>query len=276
MKNTISPLLRLDGVTVRLSAMEGPVLLLEDITLDLHQGEWLAIVGPNGSGKSTLAKVIAGLCPPTEGTVMTDVQGRESAFVQMIFQNPDTHLFGETVYDEVCFGLENRGIPGEQIRERAMAALREVGLEHKADAAVASLSGGQKQLLAAAGCLAVRPDVLLFDEATSMLDPLSRDCLLHTARRLQQSGMTIVWITQLLEELAYADRAIALENGAQVYEGSPERFFYEGPDASMCERLGFQPPFTVAVARGLLLRGLRLEPLPLTPEDLAKAVSSAQ
>ncbi|UUZ79659.1 ATP-binding cassette domain-containing protein [Paenibacillus sp. P26] len=220
-------LLRLEGVSCSLPSAEGTRYPLRGIDLTVRRGEWLAVAGPNGAGKSTLAKVMAGLFKPAEGQVcrFPHESDETDSFIQLVFQNPDTHLFGETVYEEVVFGLEQTGAKPKQVAERATEALREVGLLAKAHAPVSSLSGGQKRLLAGAGRLALRPAVLLFDEATSMLDPLSREQLLGLARKFHRAGTAIVWITQLLDELPDADRVAALDKGRIVFTGTAEEFF---------------------------------------------------
>ncbi|WP_426448143.1 ATP-binding cassette domain-containing protein [Paenibacillus sp. S-38] len=271
-------LLRMENLTYTLSTADGSRVLLQDINLSVRQGEWLAVAGTNGSGKSTLARTMAGLYKPTSGTVR--LHGTDAApelggsTIPLVFQNPDTHLLGETVYEEVRFGLEYMGLSDEEMEERVEEALRDTGLLPLAHRLVESLSGGQKQLLAAAGCLALRPPLLLFDEATSMLDPLSREALLETARRKHREGTTVVWVTQLLDELSFADRVAAVDGGRLVFCGTPGAFFYErsAEGTTPCERLGFEPPYAVRVARELERLGLPLRRKPLTVEELAEAV----
>lgn len=277
--NRIAPAIELQGVSYAAAAAAGETkTLLQEVNMRLPKGQWLAVIGANGSGKSTLAKLMAKLYPPTTGTVMYGDRSAAgcSPFVQVIFQNPDVQMIGETVYDDVCFGLDNYGFPFGEIHRLAMDALEKVGLAAMADASPAVLSGGQKQLLQAAGCLAVQPEVLIFDEAASMLDPMSRQRLLQSARRLHAEGATIIWITQLLDELEASERIIALESGAVVFDGSKEMFFYpeHGEADSVCERLGFAPPYAVRVALELMKRGRRLDPLPFSIEEVGEAVAA--
>lgn len=268
----------LQGVSYAAAAAGETKTLLQETDMHISRGQWLAIVGANGSGKSTLAKLMAKLYPATTGTVVYSNQLEASyrPFVQIIFQNPDVQMMGETIYEDVRFGLDNYGFPSGEIHGLAMNALDKVGLTALADASPAVLSGGQKQLLQAAGCLAVQPEVLIFDEAASMLDPMSRQRLLQAARSLHGEGTTIVWITQLLDELEASERIVALESGAIVFDGSRETFFYPRPGevGSACERLGFSPPYAVQIALELMKRGRRLHPLPFSIEELGKAVSA--
>jgi energy-coupling factor transport system ATP-binding protein len=256
------------------SSYDGPRPIISDLSLDIHRGEWLSLVGTNGSGKSTLAKVIAGIYPVSSGTLTYEIE--ENPPVQFVFQNPDLQIIGENVYEEVCFGMDNFGVKPARMHERAMEALTKVGLSQLTDRPTSQLSGGQKQLLAIAGCLAVNPAVLLFDEATSMLDPLSRKNIIEVAQELHREGKTIVWITQLLDELACSDRIVALDEGSIVFEGSKEQFFYgtgQGNfEESGCERLGFKAPYTIQVAQLLLKQGCQLNPMPFTPDQLSEAV----
>jgi energy-coupling factor transport system ATP-binding protein len=194
--------------------------------------------------------------------------------VQMVFQNPEAQIVGETLYEDVCFGLENRAVDPAEMPGRALAALRQVGLADKLHHPVTMLSGGQKQLLGIAGCLATEADAIVFDEATAMLDPASRERMLGVVKQLHQGGATVIWITQWLEELAYADRVIALEDGKIVYGGDPRGFFYAvAGEGSACERMGFAPPYVVQVAEGLRRRGVELVGRPILPQELSEAVS---
>lgn len=269
-------ILALDRVSFVWAASGASRPALDNVSFAVRRGEWLAIVGTNGSGKSTLAKIIAGLLAPSAGTVA--IRASEQPLVRMIFQNPDTQIIGETIEDEMWLALACAGLAPQEMRRRAWEALEQVGLAQLGDASVARLSGGQKQLLAIAGSLAAKPAAYIFDEATSMLDPAAKENIVRIARQLHREGKTIVWITQLLDELAWADRVIALQAGSVAFEGSPQRFFYEQPDGcgSHCERVGLLLPYAVRVARGLLSRGHKLAKLPLSPEELGKAVGEVR
>lgn len=262
---------RLTDVSVAFAGAEEIRPVLQELDVQINRGEWVALVGRNGSGKSTLGRVLAGLLPISRGEME-----RMASTVQMVFQNPDAQIVGETVWEDVCFGLENFAVPPAEMPARVERALAQVGLTAKKDADVATLSGGQKQLLAVAGCLAMEADVLIFDEATSMLDPQSRARLLQVAKEVHRTGRTVLWITQWMDELGHADRVIALEQGRVAYAGTPEAFFYEREDADRlgapCEQLGFALPYVVQVARELELRGVRLQRRPLVPEEMGEAV----
>ncbi|MBL0386846.1 ATP-binding cassette domain-containing protein [Tumebacillus sp. ITR2] len=250
------------------SAKSGIRFVLQEVDLEVRRGDWIAIIGRNGSGKSTLGRVMAGLLPVSRG-----VCERGDGRVQLVFQNPDAQIVGETVWEDVCFGLENLAVPTEEMPARAEAALSKVGLLEKKDADVSTLSGGQKQLLAVAGCLAMQAEVLIFDEATSMLDPESRASLLRVAADLHLTGRTVVWITQWMDEVVRAERVAALETGRVVFEGTPEQFFYgrDGED-SPSDRLHFAPPYAVQVARALEQTGVALRTRPLLPEQVGDAL----
>lgn len=265
-----------ENVSVAFAGEEGVRTVLQDVELEIAAGEWVAIVGRNGSGKSTLGRVLAGLLPVSKGTCE-----RMAGVVQLVFQNPDAQIVGETVWEDVCFGLENLAVPPEEMPARVEAALKSVGLWGKKDADVATLSGGQKQLLAVAGCLAMEADVLVFDEATSMLDPLSRARLVEVAEALHREGRTVLWITQWMEEVGRVGRVVALEAGRVVFDGGPEGFFYgeaegaggaEGLAVTPCERLGFAAPYVVRVARSLERRGVKLLKRPLVPEQVEEMI----
>jgi energy-coupling factor transport system ATP-binding protein len=266
-------ILAFDKLTYNVPASDGWKTILQDIELKLFEREWLAIVGSNGSGKSTLAKLIARLYQAPAGTVIYPSGDKPS--VQLVMQNPDTQVIGETVFEDVCIGMMNKGLDTNFIKKRALEALSKVGLSALRDAAVIRLSGGQKQLLSIAGCIAVKPSILVFDEATSMLDPMSRGRILQIAQELHREGTTIVWITQILDELSCCDRVAAMSNGRLVFTGTKRDFFYNREDfssPSICEQLGFIPPYTIQVVHSLLKKGCKLDGLPLTPAELGKAV----
>ncbi|WP_158560647.1 ATP-binding cassette domain-containing protein [Paenibacillus contaminans] len=207
--------------------------------------------------------------------------------VQLVMQNPEAQTIGETVFEDVCFGLENRGIAPEDMAVMAEEALAKTGLAGYAGRMTKELSGGQKQLLAIAGALAAGSSVIVFDEATSMLDPASRERILGVVKELHRQGTAVVWITQLLDELAFADRVVVMDGGKAVFDGEPRQFFYDASfpvvDAdgdrveheTCCDRYGFVRPFAVETARLLIGKGFTLPKLPLTPEELAEAVAEA-
>ncbi|CAM3949125.1 ATP-binding cassette domain-containing protein [Alicyclobacillus pomorum] len=246
---------------------------LRDFTVAIPRGQWVAVVGTNGSGKSTLGRVLSGLCPISRGDVVISPSDQGHSKVGLVFQDPNAQIVGQTVSEDIAFGLENIGTPPHDIPNRVAAALSAVGLRVSPDTPVETLSGGQKQLLCVAATLAMRPTGIVFDEVTAMQSPRIRLALLQVAKRLRDEGVTVLWVTQWLDELAYADRVIALDRGHKVYDG-PVRAFFERMHGqpSACELLGFSRPFVVEVADELRNAGMELTDLPLTPEALAKAV----
>lgn len=251
-------------------------MVLKDLTLTIPEGEWLAIVGTNGSGKSTLGRVLAGLSDISRGTLF-DQQGNRP-FAPFVFQNPEAQNLGDTVQEDVYFGLDCHGMAKEEMATRTQRALNLVSLGTQRHRKVSELSGGQKQRLALADALALESDSLVFDEATSMLNPLSRQAVLKVVRQLHQRGTTVVWITQWLDELADASRVLALADGEVAFDGTPREFFYGRVDESQarespCEQLGFRPPYVVALARELHERGYLHGLQPVSEEDFVEAFS---
>lgn len=246
---------------------------LRNINLDIRQGEWVSITGMNGSGKSTLSRLFNGLLVPTEGTVhVGGLQLKDSdnlriikQKLQVVFQNPDAQTVGSTLVEDIAFGLESRGLTRYEIKYRIEAALKKVDLTHKLLEEVSSLSGGQRQRLAIASCLALEPEYLVFDESTSMLDPMGRKEIYKLARSLWRKGITVIWITQRLEEVATAGRVVILEQGSIRFDGTATELFYE---SSLPLEYRWDPPAVIRI--GLLLKeqGIALEDLPLEEEEL--------
>ncbi|MDD6051028.1 MAG: energy-coupling factor transporter ATPase, partial [Clostridiales bacterium] len=201
---------------------------LSHVTLDVKRGEFLAVLGHNGSGKSTLAKLLNALYLPTQGQVIAcgydtaddahlwDIRQQAG----MIFQNPDNQIVATIVREDVAFGMENLGVPHDDMVRRIDEALEAVRMTDYAEAAPHMLSGGQKQRVAIAGILAMQPSVIIADEATAMLDPSGRKEVLQTIRRLnREKGITVVWITHFMEEAAQADRIVVMNKGTSVLSG---------------------------------------------------------
>lgn len=242
---------------------KGPTL--SNVTLDIADGEFLCILGGNGSGKSTLAKHLNALLVPDSGSVevdglntsdpqlVYDVRSR----VGMVFQNPDDQLVATLVENDIAFGPENLGVPTNELSQRVADALASVGLMGFEQHETHALSGGQKQRVAIAGALAMHPEVLILDEASSMLDPRGRHGLLKVCQELNRAGMTIVMITHFMEEAALADRVVVLDRGRIALEGTPEEILTR---ADELHSLNLEEPFACQLALELKRRGLDITP----------------
>ncbi|MCL6516845.1 MAG: energy-coupling factor transporter ATPase [Alicyclobacillus sp.] len=228
------PLIRVQGVSYAYRVREGKSIpVLHGVSFEVHEGEHLAIIGHNGSGKSTLAKHLNGLIVPDAGDVLVDgMNTRDKRSLReirkrvgMVFQHPDNQMVATIVEDDVAFGLENLGVPEDEMRRRVDEALRAVGMEAHRDRPPHHLSGGQKQRVAIAGILAMRPRCIVLDEATSMLDSYGRQELMEVIGRLHGEGIAIVSITHHMAEVALADRVLVMEAGRIVMEGTPREVF---------------------------------------------------
>lgn len=204
------------------------------VSLTVERGSFVVVLGRNGSGKSTFAKLLNGILIPTEGKVL--VEGMDTSDddsivairrkVGMVFQNPDNQLVSNVVEEDVAFGPENLGIPPEEIRARVDGALATVGMTAFAHHAPHKLSGGQKQRVAIAGILAMKPDCIILDEATAMLDPRGRREIMETVTRLnREEGITVILITHHMEEAIHADRVLVMEKGVFIDDGTPREIF---------------------------------------------------
>lgn len=224
--------LALDHVTYQYD--QGGKTAVKDVTLSIGRGEFVALLGHNGSGKSTIAKLLNGLYTPTKGTVrVSGMDTSDSKLIWeirrragMVFQNPDNQIVATRVRDDVAFGLENIGVPSDEMPGRIDQALSDVGMTAFADRAPHLLSGGQKQRVAIAGILAMQPEALILDEATAMLDPSGRKDVLDIVKRLNSElGITVVWITHFMEEATQADRVVVMHEGTIVMDGTPRQVF---------------------------------------------------
>ena len=243
---------------------------LSEVSLDLRQGEYVGVVGPNGGGKSTLVRLLNGLLKPDSGRVL--VSGRDPAtepfevrkHLGLLFQNPENGLVAPFVEDDVAFGLENLGVPREEMRERVARAIRTVGLEGFERREPHTLSGGEKQRVALAGLLVAEPEILVLDEPTSMLDSAGRIEVLEYLHALQ-SEKTVLHVTHHLEELTGADRIYVLNGGELVADETPERFF---SNAELLRENRLVLPVVPRLAFGLGFPPAKLR----TPEELAQAI----
>ena len=251
---------------------------LNNVSLTINDGEFVAVVGHNGSGKSTLAKHLNALLLPTEGKVLVD--GMDTADeadtlsirqrVGMVFQNPDNQLVNTIVEEDVAFGPENIGVPGNEIRTRVDRALAAVGMEKYAHSAPNMLSGGQKQRIAIAGMLAMQPKVLVLDEATAMLDPKGRRDIIDLVTKLhKENGITVVMITQYMEEVIGADRVAVMSGGELILEGTPKEVFSQD---ELLHKHRLDVPVMQQLANRLNTRGANLPKSILNVEEMAQAI----
>ena len=246
---------------------------LENVSFHVKQGEWLSIIGHNGSGKSTTVRLIDGLLEAESGQIIIDGQELTEDNVWelrhkigMVFQNPDNQFVGATVEDDVAFGLENKGIPLKDMKERVGQALDLVGMSEFKMREPARLSGGQKQRVPIAGAVASRPQVTILDEATSMLDPEGRLELIRTIRAIRQKyNLTVISITHDLDEVALSDRVIVMKNGKVESTSTPKALFGRG---NRLISLGLDVPFTSRLMAALAANGLDIGTEYLTEKEL--------
>ena len=251
---------------------------LSHISAKIRQGEFVAVLGHNGSGKSTLAKLINALYIPGEGNVVVcgyDTKNEKLVWeirrrAGMIFQNPDNQIVATVVKEDVAFGLENLGVPTEEMIPRIEQALSAVRMSKYADSAPHILSGGQKQRVAIAGILAMEPSVIIADEATAMLDPSGRKEVLETVLMLNRSkGITVLWITHFMEEAALADRVLVVTDGKIQLEGTPAQVFDRVKEM---KEMHLDVPPMAALADDLRKEGMPLPGGILTVEDMVREV----
>lgn len=248
---------------------------LAGVSLEIRRGEWLAIIGHNGSGKSTLAKVMNGLIEANTGSVVVNgkVLTEETVFearrtVGMVFQNPDNQFVGTTVEDDIAFGLENIGLPREEMLERVTRVLDMVKMSEFRTKEPARLSGGQKQRVAIAGVTALEPEVIILDEATSMLDPKGRLEVISTIQKLhKEKKITVISITHDLDEAAQADRVVLMEQGQIQQIGTPKEIFKLG--SKLVEK-GLDVPFAEKLVEALRERGINVPEEYLDEEGLVE------
>lgn len=256
------------------------VRALDDVSLTIRRGEFVAIIGTNGSGKSTLAKHFNVLLQPTAGNVTVcgfDTLDDEHIWnirqhVGMVFQNPDNQIVAAVVEEDVAFGPENLGVPSAEIRKRVDDALAAVNMTEYAEHGPHLLSGGQKQRIAIAGVLAMKPDCIVLDEPTAMLDPKGRLEVLETIHRLnKEEGITIVIITHFMEEAVTADRVVVMKNGVKLQEGTPREIFTQ---VDTLKDLGLDVPVAAEVASKLIQKGVDIPNDIITNDELGDALTT--
>ena len=273
------PILKTENLTFRYTTAEGAApTVLDGLTLSVRRGEFVAVLGHNGSGKSTLAKHFNAILLPPGGKVyvdgmdtcdenlLLDIRRR----VGMVFQNPDNQIVASVVEEDVAFGPENLGVPSEEIRARVDSALAAVGMTEYARHAPHLLSGGQKQRVAIAGVLAMRPECIVLDEPTAMLDPAGRREVLDTVKRLnREQGITVVLITHHMDEAAQADRLIVMHDGHIMADDSPEQVFQ---NVDGLRSLGLEVPEPVALLYELRQAGVDVPLTALTVDQCAQVL----
>ena len=247
---------------------------VKGVSLSVRRGEFLAVLGRNGSGKSTLGKLLNALIAPTEGSVCVcgiRPDTEDNAFLirqkcGMVFQNPDNQTVATIVEEDVAFGPENLGVAPEEIRARVDWALEKVGMTAFRRTAPNMLSGGQKQRVAIAGVIAMKPEIIVFDESTSMLDPAGRLEVMETAKALnRENGVTVVWITHFMDEAAQASRLIVVDNGEIRLDGAPRQVFSRVKEI---QSYGLEAPDMTVLAAMLRERGLNVSGEILTVEEM--------
>ena len=258
--------------------MEGITTAVDKVSLNIREGEFIAILGHNGSGKSTLAKHINAILHPTEGTVWVD--GKDTAAEEnlwdvrqtagMVFQNPDNQIIGQVVEEDVGFGPENLGVPTKEIWERVEESLRAVGMYQYRKHSPNKLSGGQKQRVSIAGVVAMHPKCIVLDEPTAMLDPVGRKDVIRAVRALNDvEKITIILITHYMEETIHADRIFVMDQGKIAMTGTPREIFSQ---VERLKELRLDVPQVTLLAHELQKRGIRLPDGILTTEELIQSL----
>ncbi|MDE6469991.1 MAG: energy-coupling factor transporter ATPase [Eubacterium sp.] len=246
---------------------------LDEISLFVKKGEFITILGKNGCGKTTLARHLNALLPVQSGTLTVaglDVSDKNNIWAvrgkcAMVFQNPDNQFVSSLIEEDLSFGPRNFGVPEEEIAERIKWALSAVGMSGFEKHSPHMLSGGQKQRIAIAGVLAIKPDIIIFDEVTAMLDPIGREEVLSAIKSLHAQGHTIIMISHYIEEAVFSDTVVIMNSGKIAAKGTPENIL---TDTRLLEGAGLSVPMPVKIYYDLLERGIRLNSCPLTNEEL--------
>lgn len=247
---------------------------IDDFNLDIKKGEFVVVIGHNGSGKSTLSKNMNAILKPTEGDIIVNGMNTKDAdkmwdirqTAGIVFQNPDNQIVATIVEEDVAFGPENLGIEPAEIRRRVEESLKNVGMYEFKDRQPHLLSGGQKQRVAIAGIIAMKPECIIFDEATAMLDPSGRKEVMKTIKKLnKEDNITAIHITHFMEEAVDADRVIVMEKGRKVLEGTPREVFKE---IDRLKEIGLDVPCMTEIAHMLNKEGLKIREDILTVDEM--------
>lgn len=272
-----------DGDIDDMKADEIPAL--KSVNLAVKEGEYISVLGHNGSGKSTLAKLLNLILIPTSGKIYIDGEdvsdenlSEDQVFevrkkIGMVFQNPDNQIVATVVEEDVAFGVENLGLPREEIRRRVVNALNVVGMQEYTRHAPHKLSGGQKQRVAIAGIIAMRPRVIIFDESTAMLDPIGRKSVIEIMEKLnREEKITVINITHYMEEAARADRVIVINDGEMILDGTPKEVFSE---VDLLHRIGLESPQSTELVNRLSGLGLDVDLYAIGEEECIDTIYNA-
>ena len=272
-----------DGDMDELNGTEIPAL--KALNLSVKRGEYISVLGHNGSGKSTLAKLLNLILIPTSGKIFIDGKDVSDADLSedevfevrkkigMVFQNPDNQIVATVVEEDVAFGAENLGLPREEIRKRVDDALSVVGMAEYARHAPHKLSGGQKQRVAIAGVIAMRPEVIIFDESTAMLDPLGRKSVMDIMEKLnREENITVINITHYMEEAARADRVVVINDGEMILDGTPKEVFSK---VELLHKIGLESPQSTELVQLLSKAGIDVDIYTIGEEECINTIISA-
>lgn len=267
-------IVKVDGISFEYISDEKALKAIDNLTLDVKRGEFVAIIGHNGSGKSTLSKNLNAILMPSEGEILIDgINTKDESRLWdirqtagMVFQNPDNQIVATVVEEDVAFGPENLGVEPKEIRSRVEESLKSVGIYELKDRQPHLLSGGQKQRVAIAGIIAMRPKCIIFDEATAMLDPSGRKEVMNTIKKLnKEENITTIHITHFMEEAVLADRVIVMEKGRKILEGVPRQVF---SNIKRLKDIGLDVPFMTELSSLLNKEGLDVNTDILTVDEM--------
>ena len=270
----MNDIIKVNNVSFEYVTEESTFKAIDNLSLDVKEGEFVVIIGHNGSGKSTLSKNLNAILTPTSGEIyINDLNTNQEENLWdirqtagMVFQNPDNQIVATIVEEDVAFGPENLGIEPSEIRTRVEESLKSVGMYELRDRQPHLLSGGQKQRVAIAGIIAMKPKCIIFDEATAMLDPSGRKEVMNTIKTLnKEENITVLHITHFMEEAVDADRIIVMEKGKKVLEGTPREVFTKVDEL---KRIGLDVPYMTELSKELIESGLKIDSDILTVDEM--------